>query len=147
MSKGMGWEARLQVWHRGYAQAGRGKVVKTNPPVKVGRNGKPCAWAGAGPVDFIGVIDNKAVFFDAKDTKSPRAWPLSQIAAHQAACLRHAEQGGARAFIALRHPSGMWVLPWSVLGPMYYDKTGPRSVVPEDIGIAMTADGWADVEA
>lgn len=143
----MGWEARLQVWHRAYEQAGRGVIVKTTPPVKVGRNGKPCAWAGAGPVDFIGVLDGRAVFFDAKDTKSASQWPLSQIKPHQAACLRRAEQGGALAFIALRHPSGMWVLPWSTLGAMYYDKTGPRSVVPGDIGVAMSEDGWADVQA
>ena len=129
-SLGKGWEARLEYWHRRYAKAGRGLVVKTEPPVKVSRSGQPFAWAGKGPVDYVGVIDGRSVFFDAKATKAK--WTPGKVAKHQARMLDRAVGVGALAFVAVRDSSGMWLHDWA---------TGER------IDIVDIAEGWADAVA
>lgn len=126
MAIGKGWEAQLSAWHRKYLKAGRGLIVKTEPPVKVGRNGKPREWAGKAPVDYVGVIDNRAVFFDAKATKGK--WTRSKVAKHQAKQLDDAVKVGARAFIAVKDCSGMWAYDWA---------TGERSEIDPDVGWAL----------
>lgn len=166
--QGKGWEAYLKVWHDRYRRAGSAHIVKTEPPVKV--LGKPdpkgrfrACWGSSAPVDFVGVAGGRAVFFDAKDTDSPR-FALSAVDDHQAACLDAAVAAGGLAFIALRHrPTGMWVLPWSVLGPAWHrwrDSTrGSGRAAPgtaslsaaeiRDIGLPIPSDikgdGWLPV--
>lgn len=166
--QGQGWEAYLKVWHDRYRRSGRAHIVKTEPPVKV--LGKPDAqgrfracWGSSAPVDFVGVAEGRAVFFDAKDTDKDR-FDLCMVDDHQAACLDAAVASGARAFIALRHRrTGMWVLPWTRLGPIWHrwrdSKRGAGRAAPgtaslsadeiRGIGLPIDAriggDGWLPV--
>jgi penicillin-binding protein-related factor A (putative recombinase) len=109
-SKGKGWEARLEHWHRAYLKAGRALIVKTEPPVKVNRSGKPFAWKGKGPVDYVGCFEGRPVFFDAKATGGK--WTPSKVAKHQSRQLDHAVICGALAFVAVYDSSGMWLHMW-----------------------------------
>ena len=114
MSASRAWEARLKLWHDAYRKSGRGLIIQTGAPVRVGANGQPCGWAGVGPPDFVGVVDGNAVFFDAKHTTA-KGWAASKVPPHQWRDLDRALAAGALTAIALRCPSGMWWLPWGAL--------------------------------
>lgn len=125
MSIGKGWEAQISAWNRRYLREGRGVIVKTEPPVKVSNRGAPFAWAGKGPVDYVGIIDGRAVFFDAKATRGK--WTKSKVAKHQAKQLDDAARCGARSFVAVKDSSGMWLHDWA---------TGERTDIDPDAGWA-----------
>lgn len=136
-NSGKGWEARILLWNQAYMRAERGLIIKTEPRVKVNHKGKPCAWAGKAPVDFVGTLDGRSVHFDAKDSSAAGRWSLSHVPDHQRRHLDRALVAGADAYILLRHPSGMWRLDWA-------DIREQATIDPREAGHAIDeAAGWA----
>lgn len=147
MKKGATWERRLMFWHAEYRRDRRAFVVKCNPPVYMERG---CLrWAGKGPPDFIGVAGGRAVCFEAKDCSTGR-WVFrdgrGSVAPHQAKALEAAATNGGLAFVALRMGRVGWVIPWTMLGPIFWDEemVSISAKRISEIGIRMTDDGWID---
>lgn len=114
-SMAKGWEAQLAHWHRQYRRDGRGLIVKTEPGVKVGAHGRPIAWEGVAPVDFVGVLDGRGVFMDAKATAKAK-FRADLMPPHQRVMLERAYRLGCWSFVALRCSSGLWRLDWPLTG-------------------------------
>ena len=158
-NEGKGWEATLNAMHYLYRSTGVAWVIQTPPKVKVLspiKGGKFLAcFEGLGPPDYAGAVRGVPVVFDAKETANPGRWSLAEVKQHQASHLTNAEACGAFCFIALLHPSGSWVLPWSELGPRWRAwrvassrgraPKGSASLSPDDIaeiGVPFGRDGW-----
>ena len=158
-NQGKSWEAVLDAMHYLYRSTGAAWIIRTPPPVKVlsrvqGGMFRAC-FEGLGPPDYAGVVRGVPVVFDAKSTADPGRWALAEVKPHQAAHLDSAEACGAFCFIALLHPSGSWVLPWSELGDHWRTwrllsargraPAGSASLSAEDIaaiGVPFGRDGW-----
>lgn len=155
---GKAWEQRLEAWHARYRANGHACIFPTPPKVKVlsmGRGGRfTGCFAGDGPPDYTGIAGGMAVTFDAKSTKADR-WPLGSVSKGQAQHLSDALRCGSFAFIALDHPSGLWVLPWDSLegpwrawaGARGRAQAGTASLTAEQIeamGFRFGVDGWLD---
>lgn len=144
--RGSSWERQLELWHRDYRRDQVAFVVKCNPPIRVLPHGK-FAWRGKGPPDFFGVAGGRAVCFDAKDCNTKR-WPFkdgrASLKPHQARDLEANQVNGGTSFVALRFNGKPWVLPWILLGPLYWN--GPLKSLNDrgvrEIGIRMGDDGW-----
>lgn len=132
------------LWHSTYRDAGRAFVVKTNPPIKKLPDGR-FKWAGKGPPDFFGVANGRAICFEAKDC-TRRRWQFSGLQRHQAVALEAMQVNGGISFVALRFNGVAWYLPWSRLGPLWWDgkERGLSADGIRSIGIPMEADGWIE---
>lgn len=125
-NRGAGWEALLDAQHTEYRRDRRAVVHKTHPPAKLIRG--RLVHTAKGAVDFIGCLEGgRAVALDAKEGRGGR-WPFSSLKRHQAVDLEAWTDRGALAGIALRLLAGAWWVPWSALGPLWWDKDGRRSV-------------------
>lgn len=155
------WERRLAGWHRAYSLSRRAHIIQTSAPIKVlgqvtGGRFMAC-WAGSGPVDFMGVVEGRAIAFDAKSSEASR-WPLKGLHEHQAQCLDSMALAGAVCGVALSCPSGEYWVPWDALGPLWWSwarsratgavSRGAASLSAADlerVGVKMRRNGWIDV--
>lgn len=132
--RGKGWERSIQLVTAEYRCRVPTRVVvhKTEPGVRNIR-GK-LVYAEKGPPDFVGTLDDRAVAFDAKESRRESGrWYLSNLKRHQAADLEAHMSAGAFAFIALRlyRAGAAWVIPWRVLSEPYF-KGDLKSINAED---------------
>lgn len=160
-NRGKAWEQMLEMYHARYEAQGRAVVIRTPPPMRIlhaNRNGTFSAvYTAEGPPDYMALAGGVALLVEAKECNAER-WPLKNLHPHQGARLDDWEAQGGRGAVLLRHvkSSSAWVLPWSLLGPVWHrwhDKhaTGKRaapgtaSIGRPDflkIGRPFGTDGW-----
>lgn len=132
MIRGAAWERRLELAHDRYRRDGLAVVFRTPPVVQMlgspDRQGRFTAhFRGYGPPDYVGIAaEVGAVAFDAKSTSTERL-RLSAIPAHQARDLEAVQLHGGISFIALSSAAGDWVLPWLLLGPLWWAWSADQS--------------------
>ena len=137
------WENQLCRWHDEYRRDSIAWVVKTTPPVVIGPGGKPVAWEGEGPPDFVGVVaGGRAVAFDAKHVAT-RRFPLRNVEVHQARDLEAVADRGGIAFLAIESKGGRYVVRWTTIREAYW--SGVPSVVPAEVGTEIGPNGWLGV--
>ena len=121
--EGLAFEAQLDELHKHYRHAGRAVVVKVPAPYRVVKKLPKGRFTGAfeaaGPPDYAGVIEGRAVAFDAKQTSGDR-WSFDLLADHQARYLDGFQLQDAFAFLVLTLGGRVWVVPWTTLGPRWW---------------------------
>lgn len=121
---GLAFEHQLDDLHELYQGAGRATVVKVPAPYRVLKKLPQGRFTGVfedkGPPDYMGVIDGRAVAFDAKQTSDARRWSFALLSEHQARYLDANQLQGAFAFLALSVAGRVWVVPWRALGPRWW---------------------------
>lgn len=135
-NRGRLWQAKLAAQHRRYLDDGVACVWEQSPKLTVtgtSPRGKVSGFlSGHGPPDFGGIVHpSLAVCFDAKKTNEPR-WSFhdlvvrgggraaSRNANHQAEAFDAFQRAGGFAFIAARIQGESYVLPWAMIGPMWW---------------------------
>ncbi|WP_227394215.1 Holliday junction resolvase RecU [Jeotgalibacillus aurantiacus] len=88
-----------------YHQRGQAIVIRQHPEVKVTRvDGKRILsgfYKEKGAPDYIGLIDQLPVCFDAKETNSKTSFPLKNIKAHQIKYLSEWDKQGGMSFLII----------------------------------------------
>jgi recombination protein U len=100
---GQSFENVISFANRQYANAGIALIHKREAPVKVNRKVKGKIIDGhymeKSTVDYDGVYEGKAIYFEAKSTTKETSFALSNIKPHQLAHLESAAAHGAICFI------------------------------------------------
>jgi penicillin-binding protein-related factor A (putative recombinase) len=112
-ARGDAFEAVLAPHHAVAAAEGIADVRKVGAPVVVGRRGKPIAWAGVGPADYVGTLrGGRALVVEAKSTATRLS--LADIPEHQRAHLDACAALGGLALLAVElRGRGVYVVEWS----------------------------------
>lgn len=112
-ARGDAFEAVLARHHAVALAEGIADVRKVGAPVIVGRGGKPIAWAGVGPVDYVGTLrGGRSLVVEAKSF----AGRLSRldIPEHQRAHLDANAALGGLSLLALNvYTCGVYVVEWT----------------------------------
>ena len=103
--------------------------LRMHPPVlKVGKGSRSkrgsflAVRTGKGPPDWIGVSDGLTILGDDKDCKSAR-WSTRNVKDHQAKAFDQFEAHGGTSVVLLRMADrSRWVLPWTILRPLWVEK-------------------------
>lgn len=83
-----------------YKRRGEALVKKNPTDVKL-KSDNTGSYGSRGTVDFDGIADGIALAFDAKVTRSETAFPLANIATHQAEYLTNFKKHGGVAFLLI----------------------------------------------
>jgi penicillin-binding protein-related factor A (putative recombinase) len=120
---GDAFEDRLKHQHDAYRLLRTIYVVPVPQPVRrirtLGKGQFVACYEGEGPPDYMGILDEVPVVFDAKSTAST-TWGYGLLKEHQAVDLDDAEFANGFGFILLSMVGAVWVIPWKVLGPMWW---------------------------
>lgn len=130
-ARGDAFEDVLAPHHAVAAAEGIADVRKVGAPVVVGRGGKPIAWAGVGPADYVGTLrGGRSLVVEAKSF----AGRLSRgdIAEHQREHLDACAALGGLALLALNvYGCGVYVVEWTA-APWRVTERVVREVVEVD---------------
>ncbi|GAB3801559.1 Holliday junction resolvase RecU [Virgibacillus kimchii] len=100
--RGQAFEYTLDYTNQVYAQKGLALINKRPTPVKVIKSKGTRVLSGfyekKSTVDFDGVYNGRAIYFEAKSTKE-KSLPLAMIAEHQVKHLNDVEKQGAISFL------------------------------------------------
>ena len=107
-NRGMYLEQILTMANQVYMKKGMAAVFKVPTPTKVlykNCNGYrvpiKAFYDSKSWLDYVGVVDGKAVTFDAKETKSKTSFPLSNIKPHQVYAMKCWNQCGGVSFMVI----------------------------------------------
>lgn len=141
MTRGKGWEARLETWHDEYRKHRRCAVWKTQPGVQAVGGGR-AVFTGVGPPDYFGIVNGRFVAFDAKSTAKSVLY-RTQVPAHQARDLEAVMEYGGFAFLAVRLCDEQYVVPWAAVSDEYWSGDA-KTIRVAQVGIRFGAGGWLD---
>ncbi len=112
-ARGDAFEDVLAPHHAVAAAEGVADVRKVGAPVVVGRRGKPIAWAGVGPADYVGTLrGGRSLVVEAKSTATRLS--RADIAEHQRAHLDACAALGGLALLAVElRGRGVYVVEWA----------------------------------
>lgn len=100
---GQAFENLINIANRQYANAGIALIHKREAPVKVNQKIKGKIVDGyymeKSTVDYDGVYEGKAIYFEAKSTTNETSFALSNIKPHQLAHMEAAAAHGAICFV------------------------------------------------
>jgi len=126
---GASLERWLSAQHDVARAAGLANIRKAGPPVRVGRDGRPCEWAGRGPADYLGALrGGRATLLEAKSR--PARLTRAEIPAHQQEDLSRGTDLGALALLVveLRDTGKVYAVEWARV-PWRVTKATVRGVV------------------
>ena len=112
-ARGDAFEALLSRHHAVALAEGLADVRKVGAPVAVGRGGKPVAWAGVGPADYVGTLrGGRSVVVEAKSVDG--RFSRAHVAEHQREHLDACAALGGLALLALEvRGCGVYVVEWA----------------------------------
>ncbi len=133
-ARGDAFEAVLAPHHAVAAAEGIADVRKVGAPVVVGRRGKPIAWAGVGPADYVGTLRNgRSLVVEAKSTATRLS--LADIPEHQRAHLDACAALGGLALLAVElRGRGVYVVEWAT-APWRVTKRTVTKVESRTLGV------------
>ncbi len=111
-NRGMDLENIIKMANQTYMKEGMAAVFKVPTPTKVlykNCNGYrvpiKAFYDSKSWLDYVGVVDGKAVTFDAKETKNRTSFPLSNIKPHQVNAMKCWNQCGGISFLIVHFKS------------------------------------------
>ena len=112
-ARGDAFEALLAPHHAAALAEGIADVRKVGAPVIVGRRGKPVAWAGVGPADYVGTMrGGRSLVVEAKSVDGRLS--LAHVAPHQREHLDACAALGGLALLAVElRGKGVYVVEWA----------------------------------
>lgn len=136
--RGQAFEYTLDYTNQIYKNKGIALINKRPTPVKVIRSKGTKVLSGffeaKSTVDYDGIYNGKAIYFEAKTTKLPR-FPLDMIHDHQIKHLNQVEKQGAISFliVEMRSIQDVFLIPNNMLQKYIKDaKKGGRKSIPID---------------
>ncbi|WP_242136614.1 Holliday junction resolvase RecU [Bacillus cereus group sp. BfR-BA-01360] len=141
-NRGMAFEHLLNITNRMYKSAMVAVINKRPTPVKVLKTNKlgqitKSRWQDKSTVDYDGVYNGRAIYFEAKSTKETSRFPLENIHRHQIDFLRDTHERGAICFflIEFRTDQVIYFTPIELVAEYYeamlYDN-GRKSIPREE---------------
>lgn len=135
-NRGAVLERLIDMTNNQYRNKGVADIRKIPTPVQIQSNvqGKVRGYVTKGEwVDYAGVIDGRALIFDAKETTIRTSFPLDNISEHQYELLKSWHQKGAQSFLLVSFTKldEVYLLPFKLLELYWEDaRKGGRKSIP-----------------
>ncbi|MBG9786576.1 recombinase RecU [Brevibacillus laterosporus] len=138
-NRGMAFEQMLELANKQYERKDIAVINKRPTPVKVlkteGTNIKKAVYDSKSTVDYYGVYKGRAIYFEAKSTKSHTSFSLANISDHQLEHLAKTELNGALCFFLIEFASKreVYFVPYSFIRMYVLNaRLGGRKSIPYD---------------
>lgn len=137
-NRGKPFETLLHYSNATYASKGWGVIKKSEPAIKVKsqKGGYVTGWfEGKGFVDYFGVVNGRAIAFEAKSTRERKRFNLSNVSPHQVETMEHWNDQGGITFLLIEFSKHreVFYLPYEKFEGWWNDQfKGGRKSIPYD---------------